>query len=278
MPISTPNIVPIADRLTGEARRRFVAAIKKLQKDTSAKGILRAVELGDVASVQSAIKHAKLAAHLEPVIGTMNAALVAAGKVTVNNIGLSIRFDIKNPFAAQAAIQHRARLVRDVSKTTQKAISNFVRRALDEGIPPRELANLIRPTIGLTNNQAISALNLRKTMLKSGASKEATSKAVGRWIDKKLRERAENIARTELIRASNVGQHAAWQDAINNGLIRTTGEPREWMAAESERTCPICEGLDGEIVGFTESFSIGVMYPPAHPRCRCSVGLVYEKV
>jgi len=278
MPISTPNIVPIADRLKGHARRQFLSALDKLRKEASASQIVRAIEIGELGAVQSAIKYAKLSVHLEPLLGTMNAAIVAAGKVTIQNIGVAVRFDMRNPFAEQAAITHRARLVRDVSTATQKGIANLVRKGLAEGIPPRDLAKLVKPMIGLTNNQASAALNLRKTLLKHGVSKEVTSKTVGRYIEKKLRERAETIARTETIRASNAGTQAAWSEARERGLIRVGGEPREWIAAYSERTCPICQALDGETVPFDAVFSNGSMYPPAHPRCRCAVGLVYEKV
>jgi SPP1 gp7 family putative phage head morphogenesis protein len=278
MPTSTPKILPIADRLTGQTRKTFLQAIRKLQRSASAKDILKAIETGNLGAVQSAIKYSKLAKDLGPTISTMNAALIAAGRVTLLDIGIKVRFDIKNRFAEKAAIDHRARLVRDVSSATQRAISHVVNKGLVEGIAPRELAKLIKPMIGLTSNQASSALTLRKTMLMSGASPATTSKVVGRWIEKKLKERAVTIARTEIIRASNAGQHAAWNDAIDKQLIRVGGEPREWLAADSERTCPICVGLDGEIVPFDQPFSTGAMYPPTHPRCRCSVGLVYENV
>jgi SPP1 gp7 family putative phage head morphogenesis protein len=278
VPISKPNIIPIADRLKGQVRRNFLAAMTKLRNEASAAEIVRAIEGGDLSVAQSVISQSKLAKHLEPVIGTMNAAIVAAGKVTIENIGVQIRFDIKNPFAIDAAIEHRARLVRNVTKATQQGIAKLVSRGIVDGIPPRDLAKMIKPMIGLTNNQASAALHLRKTLLKSGVTAKNTSTIVGKFIDKQLRYRAETIAITETVRASNMGQHAAWNDAIDRRLIRVGGEPREWLAADSERTCPVCNALDGEIVEFSQPFSQGMLYPPAHPRCRCSVGLVYEKV
>ena len=38
--------------------------------------------------------------------------------------------------------------------------------------------------------------------------------------------------------------------------------------------------MDGQEVGLSEPFLTGegeeVMYPPAHPNCRCSIGLVFK--
>jgi len=49
-----------------------------------------------------------------------------------------------------------------------------------------------------------------------------------------------------------------------------------WLTAADERVCPICGGLDGETVNLHARFSNGLMYPPAHPQCRCAVA--YEEV
>ena len=36
----------------------------------------------------------------------------------------------------------------------------------------------------------------------------------------------------------------------------------------------ICEPLDGQEAALDEPFDGGIFRPPAHPNCRCSVGLV----
>jgi hypothetical protein len=73
------------------------------------------------------------------------------------------------------------------------------------------------------------------------------------------------------MRASNEGQKQLWDQAREKGLL--TGEEKKvWMTADP---CPICADLEGQTVPLSEDFSIGG--PPAHPNCRCTTGLVWEK-
>ena len=93
--------------------------------------------------------------------------------------------------------------------------------------------------------------------------------------------RAEMVARTETIRAANMGTREAYRQA---GVERMT-----WLAAEGD-ACPYCDELDGQSVRLDEAFvqegetfqpanadaplhmGLGdVEHPPAHPYCRCTI-------
>jgi SPP1 gp7 family putative phage head morphogenesis protein len=90
--------------------------------------------------------------------------------------------------------------------------------------------------------------------------------------------RAEVIARTETMRASNEGQLEAWDQAKDAGLLTGT-ESKEWIVTPDDRLCPICEPMDGITVGLDENFDVDgdqVDAPPAHPNCRCTIGLNLE--
>jgi Phage Mu protein F like protein. len=95
-----------------------------------------------------------------------------------------------------------------------------------------------------------------------------------KYADRLLSSRAEAIARTETIAASNEGQRELWLQAVDQGLLTGT-EQREWIA--SPKSCEACEEMDGETVGLTEEFQLpdgdSVIGPPAHPNCTCAVGL-----
>lgn len=73
-------------------------------------------------------------------------------------------------------------------------------------------------------------------------------------------ERAMTIARTETAAADTQG---------NLALYTRSGEvdQKRWIVGEG--CCEECQEIDGEIVGLSENFSIGVDTPPAHPNCRC---------
>ncbi len=75
--------------------------------------------------------------------------------------------------------------------------------------------------------------------------------------------RPSNIARTETVRLSNVGL----VDLFKENKI----EKVRWLAALSDRTCPICEELNGKVWKINRA-----EMPPAHSLCRCSLLSVLE--
>lgn len=75
--------------------------------------------------------------------------------------------------------------------------------------------------------------------------------------------RARLIASTETTHAYSQGQLIAYQ---RSGVV--TGV--EWLTASSE-VCPICEELGGKVVGLYEEFAAGIIAPPGHPGCRCTL-------
>jgi SPP1 gp7 family putative phage head morphogenesis protein len=80
----------------------------------------------------------------------------------------------------------------------------------------------------------------------------------GTRVFSKAQYRMEMIARTEVLRAHNMGRIKFHQQV---GI-----EKLEWMTMDDERTCPVCGPLDGK------KYSID-KFPqqPAHPLCRCCV-------
>ncbi len=80
--------------------------------------------------------------------------------------------------------------------------------------------------------------------------------------------RADLVASTEATRAYAQGNKIMWQTAQTEYGITVE---RMWGTAEDEVVCPICGGLNGQVVGLDEPFKLdGDEYDfPAHPRCRC---------
>lgn len=92
--------------------------------------------------------------------------------------------------------------------------------------------------------------------------------------------RAERIARTETLAASNAGANEAYRQSP---LVKA----KEW-STESD-ACEFCQSLDGKIVGLEEDFAkLGqdiegenenklrvdyedIGFPPAHPNCKCAI-------
>lgn len=147
-------------------------------------------------------------------------------------------FDRTNPEAIQWAKDHAAELVQGLSKVDREAVRDLVEDAFEEQFDVDELSDRIADIIG----------------------DEA---------------RAETIARTETMKASNMGQQLAWDDATEHGLL-TGFERKQWITTPDDRLCPVCEPMDGVTVGMDEMFDVEGAHlegPPAHPNCRCAIGL-----
>lgn len=147
-------------------------------------------------------------------------------------------FDRTNPKALEWIEEHAAELIAEVSRTTREAIKEEVEAAFEEQFDVDELTERIADLVG---DDA----------------------------------RAETIARTETMTASNAGQQLAWDQAIDEGFL-TGDEKQEWIVTPDDRLCPICEPLDGQTVKLGAKFDteLGkVDGPPAHPNCRCTVAL-----
>lgn len=167
-------------------------------------------------------------------------------------------------------------LIREISVTQFGAINTLVRQAaLSDTMSVDQLAKAIRPCIGLTQRQAQATMHYYDNLIKQGYTHKEAAKMQATYAERMHRHRAATIAQTELAFAYNQGQYDLIQESIQNGLIQP-GVTKKWYTAADERVCDECGKLDMEEVPLTDSFSNGVMLPPAHPNCRCTVG--YENL
>ena len=116
--------------------------------------------------------------------------------------------------------------------------------------------------------EAVNVERLRAELsegIKAGESIKELAQRVYTTYDDWGFRRAELIARTETLRASN---EAALETYRQSGVV----EKKIWITYIDDRTCEECDGLDGEVVELEKDFEGGYDAPPAHPRCRCAVG------
>lgn len=179
------------------------------------------------------------------------------------------------------AATHAAEFVTNVTTTQIEGIRAVVQRAaVLEDMSVDELARAIRPTVGLTKQQATANMNYYTTMREKGLSEKQALDKAQRYAAKQHRYRGYNIARTELATAYNTGAYEGTKQAQAAGLI---GEVEKvWCTADDERVCPICGAIEGKTVemdaefeGISRSWSTHLT-APAHPGCRCAI--LYKEV
>lgn len=124
-----------------------------------------------------------------------------------------------------------------------------------------ELAKQVR-SVAETTKEEIRYLVARQAT--EGWSVDQLAEEITRYGEIRSLTRATVIARTETTRAYSLGSIAAFQVS---GVV----DRLEWLTAQDEKTCPECAALDGQVADMGKAFGGGVMFPPAHPNCRCAI-------
>lgn len=171
-------------------------------------------------------------------VKALKKGLRSASSLRVAAPTTGFQFDKTNPKAVDWIKEHAAEVVGDISESTREDIKRVIEAAFTEQFDVDDLTDEIADLIGDDN-------------------------------------RADLIARTETMKASNAGQAAAWDQAVEEGVL-TGEETQEWITTPDDRLCPICEPMDGKqapLGGFFDVDGDQVDGPPAHPRCRCTIGL-----
>jgi SPP1 gp7 family putative phage head morphogenesis protein len=95
-------------------------------------------------------------------------------------------------------------------------------------------------------------------------------------MNSSLKKLGKEIAldRTDLIMTTETN---SMLQTARQQVSNTFGATRKiWHATEDEKTCKVCQDLDGETAEVLDSFDGNVMAPPLHPSCRCRVEYVFD--
>lgn len=200
--------------------------------------------------------------------------LLAAVEVTLGNVPLSLTIPASLPWIdTYAGVQ-----IQGIGERTVQAIRGVLREGFSEGTSAGRLAAQVQEIVGLTPRQARSIAAYRGRLLDAGRSAAVVRREVAAVVQVGIRQRALNIARTESLYAANAGQEALWAQATNQGLLDPAHWQQSWLPAQGEQVCPICGGMRGQRRDLGQPFTTPggalVLFPPAHPSCRCTLVLV----
>ena len=263
----------LAERAEPSVRRAIRDATARLQRQMTAAQLASGRIPADLLRRSLASLQVAFAALLERTMRLSYDALVQG-----------ISFRLVNPDAVLAALsrQHGARLVKAVGEDVKAGLRRTTARSVRLGTPARTTAKIMRQQVGLGPWQVRSLQRQQAELIRQGYSGDRLATAMARRSKKALVYRTETIARTETIRAANLGQQAIWEKMErlrNTGPGTKADYRRRWFVSPDSRLCPICRSLNGQVRKLGEPFvspRTGKAYkmPPAHPRCRCGMGLV----
>jgi len=197
--------------------------------------------------------------------------MVGGGEAGLNAVGMGQSFNVGDPLAIQWMATHSKNSAWKVTQTFHSKMKDILKRGLGFGLSIPEMRDNL-----LNYIHGISAA------------------------------RAELIARTEVLKASNLGY---WRGMVQSGVV----EGKQWLATADRDTCPHCAKMDGATMPLEKPFfKLGdslrppmidpewgnwvdgsgnwvetegeaataqemkfdyeeIMYPPLHPDCRCTL-------
>lgn len=202
-------------------------------------------------------------------------------KVLPKKVQYQYNFESKDPRAIAWAQTQAGKRIQGITLETQQAVSDLIADGLRTKLSRDEIVAQLRQSVGLDRRQSKALGNfymkrLEKYLEDGLTYEEAAAKAEKngvRYRDKLLRQRAIRIARTEISAAANAGRYLSWEEANARGLLPPDSKKR-WLTNIDERTCPICQPMNGTLIPWQATFSTGDIMPPAHPNCRCTSVIV----
>lgn len=202
-PLTTANVNSVARKLEPKLKRRFLAAVKTMQGNVDLEALAESLRVQASAEALAAVHPETWPSTLAPAAQLVPQAFQQAGQAAAgqlsSQLGADISFTLTNPRAVQWGRTNSARLISEVGESVQASVRELIGRAFTEGIPPRELARLIRDVVGLTERQAQAVVNYRKELLDAGRDADDIERLTARYGRELVNWRALTIARTECL-------------------------------------------------------------------------------
>lgn len=286
--VSTPAIDRIANRLSPQLRKRFLAAVQASKDRVDLEMLARAVQAGNVPQAQLAVRLGEWPEKYGELAIDLRAGFLAGGQYAyelLEGSSYNLRFDLINPYAVNYAQRKLPQIVQAYVDDAKAMIRDIITEAVSGKYTAQTAAQEIRNHIGLTDRYSRAVVKYREELAGEGITGEKLGGKVERYAAKLLRSRAKTIARTEIIQAQVAGQRALWNEGANHGVFNRNTTKLRWNTHEDERTCEFCLAMDGQEIPFGGAYAhpergnvnvFGDMLMPgnAHPNCRCGEDLI----
>lgn len=295
----------ILARHSSRLARRYRQVMQRARDQRSVSELETALSEGRIAEVLTEANEAARAVAAE--VAVIDAAVGAeAAAYIADRVAKLVSYDGTNPAAVARVQANGARLVTAITEGQRLAIGEILEDGLARGLNPREVARSIRDVIGLTPDRAQAVANYRRALesldrraLSYGLRDKRTDaavkaainggkplgaeridKLVSRYAERQLAQRAEVIARTEMLRAVHEATDEAYDQAEANGQIERDRVQEEWYAGKDGRTRHSHRAMSGQLrrrgVPFRSGNGNALRYPgdPQAPasdviQCRC---------
>jgi len=292
--ISMRQLESLLRNMNPETLERLLSSITIANQKNIQESLLNSIDLGGkeaIKEIQNIAPKLALPAFLPSKVKIENKPAMANMEFTKlpmwaqpkpPKVEFKMSFNKTNPNSLAFAQRRAGELITSIDTLTRNAIRQTIIDAFNEQLDYRATARRIKNVVGLHPQWAKAVTNFEKKeyarLIRSGMKEaNALAKAMeraSRYSDSLKSKRATMIARTEIQIAQNEGRQEGWNQAAKEGYVDVESQ-KMWIIAQDERTCDICVELDGEIVGWNETFSSGHETPGrVHPNCRCTMVII----
>jgi hypothetical protein len=261
-----------ADRYEPAMIAELLRAFVKMQSGVDRARLTALLDAGNIRGVLALLD-------IETMAGALSPAAAIARQAFAEGAALSPHVELTSaaahwPEAEAFASKHAAEMIRGISVETKAALRLAVTNSIRDGVPRRELEKTIRSMIGLNTQQTAASLTYRQSLIDGGLSLDKVAAKSARYVAKKIRERANTIARYESMNAMNSARRENDLRLQRAGLLPKDFK-KEWIASAAGGKFPACRkcfALNGVKVLLKDKFLYDgrrIAGPPGHPRCRC---------
>jgi HK97 family phage portal protein len=257
--------------------RSIEAALGRETKKAAARAV---EELVPWSTIERSLQ-AELGALLSDVVAAAGAAVYRT-KEKHEAFREGMAFRTASPAVVKWIEKHVAKEVGRTIREGRTAIREAVLARLEGKISHAQAAREIKESLALNRVQTAAVNRFARNLERQGLDPDRIFTRASKYANKLLAQRADLIAWQETATAAAEAQRLAWDQMREDGLISRRTLKQWRVTSEAERTCPICEDLDGETAELDDAFE-GIdggsyMRPPEpHPGCECELDLVEDE-
>lgn len=280
---------------------KLLKAIDRARSATSLKELTELIEQGrfqdaaDAAGMSVARNIAASFASIYVLTGSSTSEFIETA------LGVDVVFNQVAPNVVNDLTAQQMRIISNMSGVQSDAVRYAIKTGMEQHLPPISIARRFRESVGMTARMQGTVDNYRR-LLEEGSrealtrtlrdrrfdsgivraidgeplSKQAIDRMVKRYGERMIKSRAETIAQTETLRAVNMGNHEAYEQAIGNGVLEREQLERTWRTRGDGDVRDSHAALSGETRAVDEDFKPNLRFP-GDPRaeaketinCRC---------
>lgn len=272
----------VADRAVPKYAKAILGYNEVVRRSITERRVREAVETGDYGKVEAIPDWAAGQRYLESLLPSMlrdileDSADVQGKSIAKARFGQAKILDVTDPHVTQWIRQHSGESIREFGNINRSTFRDMLAKAKDMNMSTSHLSRWLKNVgVGLDSRSANAVENYRRRLEEDGTNPKRIDALVRRYSERLERQRAVRIAKTETLTAETQGRLEYLRQEQERGNIGRDAL-LEWVTSLDERTCQVCSDLDGEAHTVGYLFSGGIVGPPAHPSCRCSLRLTKE--